>query len=137
MGCPAGHFYDYEYNGNSEKESYGYSKIDFNEETDIIIKCGFYVDFINKTKGLVTFIRFENKQNGINKSDISVNSSTYGILPFESNLEKPTASDFDSDFTFKTLIDSGRERKILKRIKNDTISIRIKDKKVFEFIKSE
>ena len=136
MGCPAGHFYDYEYSGNSKKENYGYSRIEFNKETDIIIKCGFFVDFIDKTKGLATFIEFENETN-FDRTDISVSSSTYGDFNYESELKKPTASDFDSDLTYKILIDSGSERKILKRIKNDTISIKIKGEKIFEFIKTE
>ncbi|WNH10853.1 hypothetical protein [Thalassobellus suaedae] len=136
MSCPAAHFYDYEYNGISKKENYGYSRILYSEKTDIIIKCGFFVTRIGRVKGLAAFIQFDNKLKNINKSDISINSSTYGALSFESELAKPTASDFDSDFTFKIPIESGSERKILKRIKNDTITIKIKGK-VFEFIKKE
>ena len=137
MGCPSEHYYRYKYVG---EDSLGtdreFTLLKFNEVTDIGITCGFYYQFTGeKEKGLATRIVIKrNEKFEVLKTKVKVTSSKLGALK-QRQIPNGSHPDALPALLFDKQIDVKQERKILKRIENDTITIAFANGMTYPFVK--
>ncbi|MGB5646571.1 MAG: hypothetical protein WBM55_05580, partial [Muriicola sp.] len=83
IGCPPGHFHEYNYIGTElPYDRLAYTRIEFNEQTDLYIKTGYYYEFIDeKENGLATIIKV-NPEFNLKKDNVvkEVKSTLFGKL---------------------------------------------------------
>lgn len=139
MGCPPGHFHEYEFIGTElPHDGLAYTRIEFNEETDLYIKTGYYYEFINeKESGLATVVKvnpnFDLKNENVVKE---VKSSLFGQLKKINNLPYTTrVFDTTNTLMYNLTFEKLNERKALKKIENDTISIELTNGKILQFVR--
>ncbi|MCB9203324.1 MAG: hypothetical protein H6604_09840 [Flavobacteriales bacterium] len=139
MGCPPGHFHEYKFIGTElPHDGLAYTRIEFNNETDLHIKTGYYYEFIHeKENGLATVIKV-NPNYDLSKDNVvrKVKSSIYGQLEKMDSLPY-TARVYDTANTlmYNLTFEKRNERKTLKKIENDTISIELTNGKTLQFVR--
>lgn len=139
MGCPPGHFHEYKYTGiELPHNELAYTRIEFNKQTDLYIKTGYYYEFINKKEnGLATVIKVNPKFN-LKKERVvkEVRSSLFGKLSKIDSLPYTTrVYDTINSLLYNLTFEKRNESKTLKKIKNDTISIELANGKILRFIR--
>lgn len=139
MSCPPGHFHEYKFIGTElPYDGIPYTRIAFNNETDLYIKTGYYYEFIHeKENGLATVIKV-NPNYDLSKDNVvrKVKSSIYGQLKKMESLPH-TARVYDTANTlmYNLTFEKRNERKTLKKIENDTISIELTNGKTLQFVR--
>lgn len=139
MGCPPGHFHEYKYIGTElPHDGLAYTRIEFNEQTDLHIKAGYYYEFIDdKESGLATVIKinpeFDLKKDAVVKE---VKSSLFGKLNRQEKLPYTTrVYDTINTLMYNLTFEKRNERKTLKKIETDTISIELTNGKKLLFVR--
>ena len=139
MGCPAGHFHNYEYLGTElQSDHLNFARIPFNNETDILIKTGYYFEFINQKENGLTVIIKANPAFILNEKSIikKVSSSLFG--DFEKVVNLPyTARVHDTINTlmYNLALQTKNETRTLKLLTKDTIKIHLSNGKALHFVK--
>ncbi|MEA1787714.1 hypothetical protein U1E44_16550 [Arenibacter sp. GZD96] len=139
MSCPAGHFHDYKYLGVELKnEQNSSTRIEFNEKTDLYLRVGYYIQFIDeKQNGLSAEIEANpNFDGNLNDSIKEIKSSTFGKLNRTNNIYGANQNfDLKNTILYNLTFNHYNETKTLKKIKNDTISIEFTNGKKLVFIR--
>ncbi len=141
MGCPSGYFHEYKYTGiKLPHDELSYTRIKFNKETDLYIKTGYYNEFIReKENGLTTIIKV-NPNYDFNKDKVikKVSSSFFGQLKKIDSLPYTTrVYDTTNTLMYNLTFDKRNERKILKKIENDTILIELTNGQTLNFVRKQ
>jgi len=139
MGCPPGHFHEYKYIGTElARDGLDYTRMEYNEKADLYVKVGFYYEFIEqKEKGLAIVIK-ANPDFDLTKESIikEVKSSIFGKLNKKESLPYTTrVYDTINTLMYSLKIEECKERKTLKKIENDTISIELTNGKKLLFVR--
>lgn len=127
MGCPASQFYEYEkVEGKMTDGKKSTTRAELLDETDFNIKVGYYFQYIDeKENGLITIVEtypsFDGNAEGLIKE---VKSSTFGKLKKTKDIYKLTGNvELKNKLIYKLTFDHHNEKKTLKKLRNDTISI--------------
>lgn len=137
-GCPPGHFHEYKYIGTElQRDVLADTRIELNE-TDLLVRVGYYHEFIHeKENGLATIVKV-NSNFDLSKNDIvkDVKSSLFGKLTRTDGLPYTTrVYDTRNTLMYNLTVEDRNERRMLKRIKNDTISIELTNGKNLRFVR--
>lgn len=138
-GCPPGHFHEYKYIGTElQRDVLADTRIELNEETDLLVTVGYYHEFIHeKENGLATIVKV-NSNFDLSKNNIvkEVKSSLFGELIRTDGLPYTTrVYDTRNTLMYNLTVEDRNERRMLKRIKNDTISIELTNGKNLLFVR--
>ena len=141
VGCPPGHFHEYKYIGTElPHDELAYTRIEFNERTDLYIKTGYYYEFIDeKENGLATVIKvnpeFDLKKDKVVKE---VKSMLFGKLNRMEKLPYTTrVYDTINILMYNLTFEKRNERKTLKKIEKDTISIELTNGMKLLFVRED
>lgn len=140
LGCPPGHFHEYTYTGVPlPNEGLGYTRIPFNEQTDLCVRTGYYNEFIlDKENGLIAAIQLNQEFDTTKDAVVTrVTSSVYGELKkIEESPYTARIPDSTNVLMYKVTFPKQIETKVLKRIASDTISIELTTGKTLFFIRN-
>ncbi|MEW4925771.1 hypothetical protein [Algibacter sp. 2305UL17-15] len=131
MGCPLGHFHEYKYIGKELPHDDDYStRIEFNEQTDLLIQVGYYFSRKPRENGLVTNVEI-NSNFDLKKEEVikGVTSKVYGkLLRIDTLINQNT-------LRFRIIFEKRNEKRTLRKIKNDTIIIELANDKKLLFVR--
>ena len=120
--CPASHFHNYSYVGNNEKEILIGNELNYSNFSNIQnAKCGFLYQFIDNKERLLIV-----KIDSLTEKIKSVESKKLGVLQKVEKIELDKANINNSE-VYRKIIESKNESKILKNLKNDTITIELEN----------
>ncbi|MCB0460701.1 MAG: hypothetical protein R2821_08840 [Flavobacteriaceae bacterium] len=128
LGCPAGHFHEYKFIGEDFSDTNFHTKIKFNNETDLYINCGYFYEFIGKKENGITAIIKVDTNTKLDKNKLVkvVKSSLYGELKKVDSLPHTVRiKDTLNTLMYKLNFEKRNERKTIKEIEKDTITIEL------------
>lgn len=138
MGCPPGHFYEYKFIGEKiEDDNLWYTRTKFDDKIELLVRGGYYNQFIeDKKTGLAMIIGIESKESIKDNFITSVSSSMFGEFIRKDSLPYiARVWHLNEKILYDLTLDNKNERKMLKKIKNDTITIEFHNNKKLLFIK--
>ncbi|MCF7569656.1 hypothetical protein L3X37_15015 [Sabulilitoribacter arenilitoris] len=131
MSCIPGRFHEYKFIGTELPNDDRYStRIEFNKQTDLLIAVGYYFSRKPRENGLIANIKtssnFDFKKEEIIKG---VTSKVYGELTKIDTLIN------QNTLRYRMILKKRNEKRTLRKIKNDTISIELANDKKLLFIR--
>jgi len=138
LGCPPHHIRDYEYVGQkSNGKERGFEKLPWGKDSEILVSCFFYYSFIGKKdRAIITkFMTKKNAQLDLQDLKVKVHSEKLGELE---QMELPDLPNWDSlpTIIFGRKVDNKSERKILKMLENDTITVSFDNGFEYHFVRT-
>ncbi len=138
MGCPAGSYYKYVRIDASKGQN---TSIKFDQDTELQIRCGNYVEFVgSKERGLLTTVKVISKVDTNHTFYIDkIISTNFGELSRDHAREpnRYIVNDTLNTLYYSLSLKRLSQRKINKGVKNDTISIMLKNGTTLFFTKRE
>ncbi len=141
-GCPAGHYHKYTYVGDEEVDnSQWFTKLTLNGHLQLEVSCGYYIDFTRNRHTGISFSVSTDETVEISASALvkSVHSSTFGPMtqyPVERFEDFPVDTIHTASFEHRFQERKQRnERRMLKQIENDTVTVTLVDGQELVFVR--
>ncbi|TDP58323.1 hypothetical protein [Flavobacterium dankookense] len=139
MGCPGGKFHEYKYTGmDSQDDEFAFTKVKYDGDNFLNIRTGYYIKYMKpKLSGLTATIKLSPNID-LSKNEIikEIKSTAFGKLNKVDSLSYPNqVSESENCLTYTLTFENNNETKMLKKIKNDTISIELSNGKTLEFVR--
>ncbi len=135
FGCPASHFYKYEFIGSKlPEEKFGFKRVKLEPQNDLLINIGYFCEYAgNRENGLGAVIKADKN---VNPNTLIKKVRSYKFGPLKKVDSLFTYND-ENIIVYRLIFEKRREKKTLRKIKNDTISIELKNGKKLFFVRKE
>ncbi|MFD2726653.1 hypothetical protein [Hyunsoonleella rubra] len=135
FSCPAAHYYDYDFiDPQAPKEKFGFTRLKLDQQNDLLLNVGYFYEYSgNRENGLGAVIKTKKSINPntlVNK----VRSHKFGPLK---KVDSLFTDDHENITLYRLIFEKRKERKSLRLIKNDTISIELKNGKKLLFLRNQ